>query len=342
MDKNKTETGTPKVSIIVPVYNVEKYLHKCLDSILVQTLTNFEAILVDDGSTDSSGRICDEYAAKDRRFVVVHKQNEGVAKARITAFEHSKGELITFIDSDDYVSPEYLEKLSKPIIEEDADMVSCNYYDVLKDVTTEPPERITGTFVREEISDFVAKHFFYDEEIKGYGMTCFLWTKMVRRKHVLDALKQGIGMWYGEDQIGVFFMLQHCYKLVLIPDRLYYYVQHEGQVMKKYDISLWDNIILLLEKDKTIDKGGLYKEGLRKRTWRHIDYTIFNKMLKADIPRGTFCTHLRMARSTPYMKDFFRPMNIPFGLKENIKYWLLKLKCFHLFYSISHIKGKRA
>lgn len=94
----------PLISIIVPVYNVEPYIRKCLDSILSQTYTNWEAILVDDGSTDQSGAICDEYAKKDARFVVVHKQNEGVAKARITAFEHSKGELITFIDSDDYVS----------------------------------------------------------------------------------------------------------------------------------------------------------------------------------------------------------------------------------------------
>ena len=93
----------PLISIIVPVYNVEPYIRKCLDSILSQTYYNWEAILVDDGSTDQSGAICDEYAKKDARFVVVHKQNEGVAKARITAFEHSRGQLITFIDADDYV-----------------------------------------------------------------------------------------------------------------------------------------------------------------------------------------------------------------------------------------------
>ena len=117
---------TPKVSIIVPVYNTEKYLRPCLDSIQAQTFTDFEAILVDDGSTDRSGGICDEYATKDSRFVVVHKKNEGVAKARITAFEHSRGELITFIDSDDYVSPDYLYSLYKPAIDNNADIVSCN------------------------------------------------------------------------------------------------------------------------------------------------------------------------------------------------------------------------
>ena len=134
----------PKVSIIVPIYNTEKYLRPCLDSILAQTYKDFEAILVDDGSTDGSESICDEYAQQDSRFVVVHKQNEGVAKARITAFEHSKGEMITFIDSDDYVSPDYLSILSKPIIEGDADLVSCNNFFVVSGATKKAYDKITG------------------------------------------------------------------------------------------------------------------------------------------------------------------------------------------------------
>ena len=169
--------NNPKVSIIVPVYNTEKYLHACLDSIMAQTFTDFEAILIDDGSTDGSGRICDEYAAKDSRFVVVHKQNEGVAKARITAFEHSKGELITFIDADDYVSPEYLGKLSKPAIEEGADMVSCDYYSVIDGTIGESKAKMTGIFNQVQIKELIANRFFYDSTINDYGMTIFLCTK---------------------------------------------------------------------------------------------------------------------------------------------------------------------
>lgn len=100
---------TPRVSIIVPVYNVENYLRPCLDSITEQTFTDFEAVLVDDGSTDNSGKICDEYAAKDPRFIVVHKRNEGVAKARITAFEHSKDVFITFHEAEDCINLGYFE-----------------------------------------------------------------------------------------------------------------------------------------------------------------------------------------------------------------------------------------
>lgn len=105
------EKGTPIVSIIVPIYNTEKYLRTCLDSILTQTFTDFEVILVDDGSVDSSGRICDEYAAKDKRFVVVHKPNEGVSVSRNKGLSLAKGDYVSFIDSDDFIHPQMIEFL---------------------------------------------------------------------------------------------------------------------------------------------------------------------------------------------------------------------------------------
>lgn len=322
----------PKVSIIVPVYNGEKFLCRCLDSITAQTFTDFEAVLIDDGSTDQSGNICDEYAAKDGRIVVVHKQNEGVAKARITAFEHCKGELITFIDADDYVAPDYLQKLSKPIIEDDADIVSCEYYILNGSKTIVVNGRITGSFCNDKKKEFLANHFFYDKSVDGYGMSVYLWTKMVRRSLVLDALKTGEEMWYGEDQIAVFQMLLNSKKLVIIPDRLYYYVQHEGQTMNKYNMSLWDNLVMLMEKYEKLDKDGLFKEGIRKRTWRHINLTLFTKMPMAQLTRKEFCNHLSQMREMPYVKKFFSPLLIDFNLKENIKYWFLKLKLYNLFY----------
>lgn len=332
----------PIISIIVPVYNVEKYLRPCLDSIEAQTFTDFEAILVDDGSTDNSGRICDDYAAKDTRFVVVHKHNEGVAKARITAFEHSNGDLITFIDSDDYVSPDYLEKLSRPIIEEDADMVSSNYFTVEDNKEKKAKDSLAGIYNKSQIVDFLANHFFFDNKNRGYGMNVFLCTKMVKRNYVKEALSYGNNLWYAEDQICVFHILQHCNKLVIIPDRLYYYVQHEGQAMRKYDMALWNNLILLMQKYRDLDKENIAEEGRRKRTWRHIDYTIFNKMAKANLSRGTFCEHLSQVRNLPYMKDFFTPYHIDFSLKENIKYWILKLRLFKLFYYIVRRNQERS
>lgn len=325
----------PIVSIIVPVYNVERYLRTCLDSIVAQTFTDFEALLVDDGSTDESGRICDEYAAKDNRFVIIHKQNKGVVQARITAFEHSKGGLITFIDADDYVSPDYIEKLSKPIIEEGADMVSCDYYNVINDRIDEPKAKISGCFEQKQITEFITNHFFYDDNLKDYGMTIFLCGKMIKRQYVYESLKITQKLWYAEDQVAVFHMMQHINKLVLIPNRLYYYVRHEGQAMQIYKASLWDNLILVMEKNMELDYNNIAEKGRRKRTWCHIDYTIFIKMSKGRLSRKTFSDHLKKVRSHPYIKEFFKPIYIDFNFKENIKYWLLKLKFFNVFYFIA-------
>ena len=101
----------PLISLVIPVYNVEKYLDKCMESVLAQTYDNFEVILVDDGSTDNSGKMCDEYAQKDSRITVYHKPNGGLSDARNFGVEHCNGELVSFIDSDDYVTEDYLEYL---------------------------------------------------------------------------------------------------------------------------------------------------------------------------------------------------------------------------------------
>ena len=331
----------PRVSVIVPVYNTEKYLHRCLDSILVQTYKEFEVILVDDGSTDQSGFICDEYAAKDSRFVVIHKQNEGVSKARVTAFEHSKGDLITFIDSDDYVSPDYIEKLLGPILEDDADMVSCDCYWVEDGKINMHRGKLVGTYENDGIHDFVANHYFYDHQTNGYGMTCYLCTKIIKRNYVLNGLKEVEGMWFAEDQLSMFAMLLQCKRLVLIPDRLYYYVQHKGQAVKRYDKSIWDNIILLLNGYQKLLPDNSCQDSLRFRTWLHIIHTINDKMIPAGVNINTFVSHLSYVRNQPFMKTFFRPASIGINRKDDLKYWLLKYKLFFLLFVFIKIRKYR-
>ena len=105
----------PQISIIIPIYNTEKYLSRCLDSILTQTYTNWEAILVDDGSPDNCGKICDEYTLKDKRFKVIHQENSGVSAARLNGFKLCSGEYISFLDSDDTLPQNALEKLKSEV-----------------------------------------------------------------------------------------------------------------------------------------------------------------------------------------------------------------------------------
>lgn len=328
------------ISIIIPVYNVAHYIRKCLDSVIAQTYSDFECILVDDGSIDESGDICDEYAAADSRFVVVHKKNEGVALARLTGFEHSKGEYITFIDADDYVSPEYLEKLVKPILEKNADMVSCDYFVIENNgKIREPRAKLSGEFEKEQIKEFIDQHFFYDKETKGYGMTCFLCTKMVKRVFAEDGLKYGVGLWFAEDQIAMINMLIHCNKLCLISDRLYYYIKHEGQATQIYNYSLWESIIKTLEKhQKTCDCIGLNQcVGLRRRTWIHILTTIQQKMMRANLSKQEFVCHLKKMRNNSYMNYFFMLYTIDYSVNGLIRYWLLKCRLYNIIYIMAHV-----
>lgn len=118
----------PKISVIVPIYKAEKYLHKCVDSLLAQTFTDFEILLIDDGSPDKSGEICDDYALKDNRIRVFHKENGGVSSARQCGLDNARGEYTIHADPDDWVEANMLEELYAKAKEEDADMVICDFY----------------------------------------------------------------------------------------------------------------------------------------------------------------------------------------------------------------------
>ena len=115
------------VSVIVPVYNVEKYLRACLDSILAQSFSNYEIILIDDGSKDASGAICDEYVAKDSRIRVLHKENGGVSRARNAGLDMAQGEFVTFIDGDDTVDADYIGLMFREMVDNDYDIVRLSW-----------------------------------------------------------------------------------------------------------------------------------------------------------------------------------------------------------------------
>ncbi|MCM1137784.1 MAG: glycosyltransferase [Duncaniella sp.] len=121
-----TQTKVPEISIVVAVYKAEAYIRRCLDSILAQTFTDYEVIMVDDGSPDSSGEICEEYAGRDPRFKVIHKENGGVGSTRHVGMEHSRGRYSSHIDPDDWVEPTFLELLHKAAEENHADIAICN------------------------------------------------------------------------------------------------------------------------------------------------------------------------------------------------------------------------
>lgn len=162
------------VSIIVPVYNTEQYLQKCIDSLLWQTYSDLEVILVDDGSTDQSGAVCDAYAAKDGRIKVVHQQNTGVSDARNAGLAIATGEYVAFVDSDDWVSKEYIEALLGALVAADADLAVCGMFAV-RDRLDQPTDRTDGMCVVN--GNAVYKALLCEHQVGGY-----LWNKLFKRK----------------------------------------------------------------------------------------------------------------------------------------------------------------
>lgn len=169
------------VSVIVPVYNVENYLRECLDSIVAQTYRNIEVILIDDGSKDSSGEICDEYADKDNRIKVIHKENGGVSAARNTGLDVAKGEWISYVDSDDYIEDTMLETLICLAKENDVELAMCSFKDIseCENVTQENDIRI---FSKDElIYNYVVRN-------TDYCITEGIWDRIYKRV-LVDGLR---------------------------------------------------------------------------------------------------------------------------------------------------------
>ena len=119
---------TPSISVIIPVYKAEKYLYRCVDSFLRQTFSDFEVLLIDDGSPDNSGKICDAYSVQDKRIKAFHKTNEGVSSARQYGLDHAEGEYVIHADPDDWVEPTMLEELYQNAVQNNADMVICDFW----------------------------------------------------------------------------------------------------------------------------------------------------------------------------------------------------------------------
>ncbi|MCI6420699.1 MAG: glycosyltransferase [Blautia sp.] len=219
-----------EVSIIVPVYQVEKYIRQCVDSILAQTFTDFELILVDDGSKDKSGQICDEYARMDTRVKVIHKENGGAADTRNRGMDQAVGNYVMFVDSDDYLAPTMLECLYRNILNENADIAACNYLyffenDRKKDFATNvQSEVLTGTEI-----------FYYRKNERNYGFWTVVWNKLMKRETV-GKVRFRSGKYY-EDEFWANEIYQMDIKIVTIPECLYYYRQHENSTMRQKKIA---------------------------------------------------------------------------------------------------------
>lgn len=224
----------PKISIIVPVYNVEQYIHKCVDSILNQTFENFELILVDDGSTDNCGRICDEYATKDDRIVVIHKKNGGQASARNKGIDAAKGEYIGFVDSDDWIEIDMYEILYGICSSNNCDMANCSSI-----IHSKEKKIINGGHSliihdKEDAMKTMLEGKLYDE---------VLWSKLIKHE-IFDDIRLKEGIMY-EDTEFAYKLFDRCNIVACIGEPKYNYVVRDGSTMDRAKKNLSIDAVLI-------------------------------------------------------------------------------------------------
>lgn len=208
------------VSIIVPVFNVIDYLDKCIVSLIEQTYSNIEIILVDDGSTDGSGDLCDKYALKDNRIIVIHKKNGGQSSARNAGVHKSKGKYISFIDGDDYISPYFIEYLYNSLQTSNVNIVACDYHWVNN--MGEKPSALKLVYN----SRIIPVHDAMLEIIDNGIIKTVVWDKLYRREVVVDgAFEEGIK---NEDIMWTAKVIGNEKEILYIDAKLYYYVQRNG------------------------------------------------------------------------------------------------------------------
>ncbi|OUQ80715.1 hypothetical protein B5E48_04865 [Massilimicrobiota sp. An105] len=248
------------VSIVVPIYNVEKYLERCLNSLINQTYKNIEILLINDGSTDESESICLKYIKKDSRIKYYKKENGGLSSARNKGIAVSMGKYISFIDSDDYVRNDMIETLLYYMVKNDADIVECNYYEV----------RINGK-ITEKKKNYEIKSYNSGEAIKSLidneSITPTAWNKLYNRQ-LFNKIKYTENIFHEDEDI-IIKLLIESKKIVSIPDCLYFYITRNGSIINSpLKLNHFDIIKIMQDRIQLLKNEGVASELIDKTNAR--------------------------------------------------------------------------
>lgn len=235
-------TPTPEISIIVPIYKVERYLPECLDSILRQTFTDWECILVDDGSPDNCGKICDEYAARDPRFRVIHQKNGGVSAARNSGISNAKAQYIGFVDPDDWTEPDLFLTLYNLICKDDYDMAQVGFCNEYIGENHRKPLVGARTVLDRKAT---VRRLFFDREIPSY-----LWNKLFNRRIIDTPFPAGEVF---EDISVLNSWVKNIRKAIISPEICYHYRRRKGSIINSnYAPNRIDYLMVCLNRVKEL------------------------------------------------------------------------------------------
>lgn len=246
------------ISIIVPIYKVEKYIRQCVDSILAQSYKDIEIILVDDGSPDNCPAICDEYAKQDSRVKVVHKENGGLISARKIGLQASSGEYVCFVDGDDWIEPDMYFQIAEAINKTKADCVITQFYFEYPNGPKKSDYKLNRElYNRNEIEKEIFPTMLFDNQYYRFGIFPNCWTKVFKRelleKHLMNT-DDRIRM--GEDIAFTYPCLMECQSIAFVDKALYHYRINPESMTKAYDERLPDIYLLpyqaLVKKSKQL------------------------------------------------------------------------------------------
>lgn len=231
-----------KISVVIPVYNVEKYISECLDSVVNQTYKNLQIILVDDGSTDFSGKICDVYAEKDNRITVVHQKNAGAGAAKNTGLELIDGDYFSIIDSDDYIELDMYEKMVNSLEKYNADIVQCLFRNVYVNDSFDRKYKIKGSYPKVLTSKSFLKEYLYDWKY------AIFWNKLFKSS-LLKEIRFPVGRKI-DDEFFTYKLVCNAKKVVNIDNILYNYRMRKTSVMNENnsDRLIYDRIDCFIER----------------------------------------------------------------------------------------------
>lgn len=234
----KMAMNEPLISILVPIFNVEKYVSECVESIIQQDYKNIQIILVDDGSTDKSGELCDQFASRDIRIEVIHQENKGLVSARKSGLKKAKGDYIGFVDGDDYIAPSMYGVLLKKIVEYDADFVHSGFVQEGKKVLNFKP----GVMVfnsRRDREEFIKRKLF----LPPNNISPSIWSKLFKAEFIKECYSRvPDNAQYGEDLINLCICLERCSRFVLVGEAHYYYRYRGESITNEIGIKSFRNI----------------------------------------------------------------------------------------------------
>ncbi len=330
------------VTIIVPVYNVQKYLNQCLESIVNQTYKELEIILVDDGSTDESGALCDEWAKKDIRIKVVHKKNEGLGMARNTGLANATGEYVKFIDSDDYISLNCIELLYETMHREKVDIVYGMFERFHDDVIMQVPKLYESIqiFQEEEVIETVLLGMIgtrpEDQKDTAFDMSACLSLYKLSLLNKENIRFRSEREYISEDLLFNIDYLQHVKSVCVIPEKFYFYRMNMNSLTTSYNPKRFEREIKMYQYLNEKLGEFLEKERYELHLQRYLiarSRVCIGQISKSELPDknkqiSLICNHELLSsvmKSYPYRKNPLKQRIFNFFLKYKIVFMLKKL-----------------